>query len=259
MKKLLIGCLSLLILASCADEKKENDVEKELTFSIKEIEKRLDDCDPEVGECTFISLSYPVAENGEGQAKIINRSIEKYIQNLIDFQDEESTKTPEVLADNFISNYKETAKDFPEYELPWEASLMGKVAYRSPSVISMEFNSDMFTGGAHGYRSRNFLNFDPKTGEKLKAEDLFTNNFVDFVEKDFRRKKKIPEGENINSTGYFFENDEFHLPINIGFTKDKIILHYNAYEIAPYSAGQFEMIYPKSEISEYLRSTEDSL
>lgn len=87
MKKLFIACLSLLVLASCADEKKENEIEKELTFSLKNIEERLDDCDPEVGECTFISLSFPVAENGHGQAIEINNTVENYIQNVIDFQE----------------------------------------------------------------------------------------------------------------------------------------------------------------------------
>lgn len=256
VKKLLIAGLFILALASCADDKKENDHEKELTFSIKNIEERLDNCNPEEGECTFISLSYPVAENGEGQAEDINKAVEKYIQNVIDFQDEEATKKPEVLAQDFIANYKETAADFPEYELPWEATLLGKIAYRSPSVISIQFNSDMFTGGAHGYRSTNFLNFDPKTGQKMTSEDIFSKDFVDYVEKDFRKKKNIPAGANINSTGLFFENDRFHLPINIGITSNKIILHYNAYEIAPYSAGQFVMSYPKAEISKYLKITE---
>ena len=246
----------MLVLASCADEKKENDDEKELTFTIKTIEERLENCHPEEGECTFISLSYPVAENGVGQATDINKAVEKYIQNVIDFQDEEATEKPEVLAKNFIANYKETAEEFPEYELPWEATLIGKIAYRSPAVISIQFNSDMFTGGAHGYRSTNFLNFDPSTGEKMVAADLFTKDFIDFVEKDFRKKKNIPAGANINSTGLFFENDKFHLPTNIGITSNKIILHYNAYEIAPYSAGHFVMSYPKSEISQYLKNGE---
>lgn len=259
MKKLFIVLMSIVLLSSCADEKKEQEKESEaLTFSTKTIEERLEDCNPEMGECTFISLSFPVAENKGLVAEKINTTLEKFIQNTIDFQEEDAAQKPEMLAKSFISYYKETAKEFPEYELPWEATMNGNVAYRSPDIVSIKFNTDMFTGGAHGYRSINYLNFDPKTGKQLRASDLFSDDFKAFVEKDFRLKKNIPAGKNINSTGFFFENDKFHLPTNIGVTENKVILHYNAYEIAPYSAGPYVMNYSKSKVATYLKNRQES-
>lgn len=255
MKRIFVAFLLVFLCVSCADEKKEPEVKEDLqlTFFNKNIEKRLDDCQPENGDCTFISIAYPVARNGEGQAEKINKSIEQFIQNVIDYQDESEAEKPEELANDFIKNYKETAAEFPEYELPWEATINGKVAYRSPQLISVKFNTDMFTGGAHGYRSTNYLNFDPETGNKLNSKDLFKSEFIEFVEKDFRNKQNIPAEKNINSTGMFFENDEFHLPANIGLTEDEVILHYNAYEIAPYASGNFVLKYPKKEIKEFLK------
>ena len=255
MKRIFAACLLVFLSFSCADEKKEeeNNTIKALSFSSKTIEKKLNDCLPEKGDCTFISLSYPVAENGKGEADKINKQIENFIVKTVDFQDEESIEKPEELVENFIKDYKETANDFPEYELPWEATVNGKVNYRSPFVISIKFNTDMFTGGAHGYRSTNYLNFDPETGRLLNAEDLFTSEFIDIAEKDFRKKQEIPMQGNINSTGMFFENDEFHLPKNIGITRNNIILHYNAYDIGPYSAGDFVIQYPKTEIQQFLK------
>lgn len=259
MRRILFAFIAVFLVISCADEKKENEENeiKALSFSSRTIEKRLDDCLPENGECTFISLTYPVAEDGNGEADKINNEIEDLIVRTIDFQDEGHSEKPEELAENFIRDYKETANDFPEYELPWEATVIGKINYRSPSIVSIKFNTDMFTGGAHGYRSTNYLNFDPESGKTLKESDLFNSDFIDYVEKDFRQKKNIPLDTNINSTGMFFENDEFHLPANIGIKKDEIILHYNAYEIAPYSAGNFILTYPKSEIEQYLKIHEE--
>lgn len=255
MKRFFAACLLVFLSISCADDKKEEekDTIKDLSFSSKTIEKSLNDCLPENGECTFISLNFPVAENGKGEAEKINKQIENFIVKTVDFQDEGSVEKPEELVENFIKDYKETASDFPEYELPWEATVIGKVNYRSPSVISIKFNTDMFTGGAHGYRSTNYLNFDPETGKILNAEDLFNSEFMTFVEEDFRKKNDIPLEENINSTGMFFENDEFHLPKNIGVTRNSIILHYNAYDIAPYSAGDFVLKYPRTEIQQFLK------
>ena len=51
----------------------------------------------------------------------------------------------------------------------------------------------------------------------------------------------------------FFENDEFHLPANIGFREDKLILTYNPYEIAAYVEGQKTYEYDLDEVSEYLK------
>ena len=255
MKRILTACLLVFLCISCADDKKEEekDTIKALSFSSKTIEKKLDDCLPENGDCTFISLIYPVAENGNGEAVEINKQIENFIVKTVGFQDEGGVEKPEELVENFIKDYRDTANNFPEYELPWEATVNGKLNYRSPSVISLKFNTDMFTGGAHGYRSTDYLNFDPETGNKLNAEELFTSDFITFVEKDFRKKQDIPQEGNINSTGMFFENDEFHLPKNIGITENSIILHYNAYDIAPYSAGDFVMQYPKTEIQQFLK------
>ncbi|MCB7482029.1 DUF3298 and DUF4163 domain-containing protein [Christiangramia sediminis] len=254
MKRILLPFVMALLLIACADEKKETEPkpEKELSFSIKSIEKRLNDCEPEKGECTFISMIFPVAENDSIAAKNINREIENFLINTIDYQDEGGAEKPEELAETFIQNYKETAQEFPEYELPWEATINGKVAYSNPKIISLKFNTDIFTGGAHGYRSTRYLNFNAENGKLLHTEDIFSSEFIDYVEKDFRKKQNIPSNENINSTGMFFENDEFHLPQNIGLTEEKVILHYNAYEIAPYAAGNFIMTYSKSEIKQFL-------
>ncbi len=260
MKKLIFFLLSVSLFISCKDDQKETQTtEKKLSFSTRTVEKRLNDCDPENGECTFISLTYPVAKNGLLETEKINKAIEEFLLKTIDYQEEGGVEKPEDLVENFIKNYKETAAEFPQYELPWEATINGSILYKSPEVICVKFKTDMFTGGAHGYRSTNYLNFDAETGEKLKAADLFTSEFKGFVEQDFREKQNIPMNSNINSTGMFFENDEFQLPQNIGITKDKVILHYNAYEIAPYASGNFIITYSRSEIEKFLKVNNDKI
>lgn len=258
MKNILTSFSILILLLSCVNDKKDapKEEKKPLTFTTKTIEKKLEDCEPEEGDCTFINLTFPVAENGTGEAERINKKIEDFIVRTIDYQDEENAEKAEQLAENFIEDYKEAADEFPEYELAWEATINGKVNYRSPAVISIKFNTSIFTGGAHGYRSTNYINFNPETGRILTSADLFTKEFVDFVERDFREKNEIPLDDNINSTGLLFENDEFHLPANIGFSENEVILHYNAYDIAPYSAGNFVFIYSKAEVEQYLKISE---
>ena len=261
MKKFLSAILLVSLCIACADEKKEKKttIDKALSFSPKTIEKKLDGCLPEEGDCTFISLTFPVAENGTGAAEKINHKIEDFLVRTVDYQDDTSNENAEVLAENFIENYKEAASEFPEYELAWEATINGKIFYRSPKLISVQFNTDIFTGGAHGYRSTNYLNFDPETGKLLTIEELFTPEFQSMVEQDFREKQEIPQDGNINSTGMMFENDEFQLPANIGINEELVILHYNAYDIAPYADGTFILTYPRAEIEQYLRLNESNI
>ncbi len=260
VRRIALFCLSFLLLIACAEDKKEEKSEiTTLKFNTKTISRSLDDCSPENGDCTFISLTFPVASQAGYQAEKINREIQRFLVNTIDYQEEENIEKPEELAENFISNYKETAEEFPEYELPWEATVTGKIMYQDSDIISIEFKTDMFTGGAHGYRSTNYLNFDRKTGKKLQPNDLFNDDFKNFVEKDFRKKYDIPADSNINSTGMFFEDEKFHLPENIGISPDRVLLHYNAYEIAPYAAGNFILQYSKKEVQQYLKISDSSM
>lgn len=260
MKRILTALILIFLLNACREETKENNkIDDSLSFNFTTIEKSLDNCLPENGECTFISLNYPVAKNSGAAAEEINKKIYEFISNTIDYQDETNMESPEELAANFIENYKLTAEEFPEYELPWEATISGNIIYKNDELICIAFKTDMFTGGAHGYRSTSYLNFDPVTGQALTARDLFTSDFSAYVEKDFRKKQQIPADSNINSTGMFFENDSFHLPNNVGITRDKVLLHYNAYEIAPYASGNFTLTYPKSEIQEFFKIKKDRI
>src|SRR5690606_39895740 len=86
-----------------------------------------------------------------------------------------------------------------------------------------------------------YFNFDAHTGGSLEHKDLFTQDFLSYAEKAFREQYDIPQEESINSTGLWFEEDKFSLPINIGIDKEHVILVYNSYEVASYAEGEFKL------------------
>ena len=143
---------------------------------------------------------------------------------------------------------------FPDESIPWEAKIDAEVAYENNDLITIMLNSYIFTGGAHGYGSTRFLNFEKKSGLELGRKDLFKNqgDFVDFAEERFRMQEKIPNDQSINSTGLMFELDEFYLPENIGFTQSGLKLLYNPYEVASYADGTIEMTIPYGEVEKFL-------
>ncbi len=248
MKNLCSPLILLLLLAGCKNDTPAPEFE---ALTIDEVSEF--NCNPEEENCAYISVHIPWVKNSGSRNKTINKNIESHVLRLIDYQEESRSQSLENLSQSFIDDYENSAREFPEYNIPWEASVDGRILQNSPHLISMEFNLALFTGGAHGYTSKSFLNMNPKTGEILSNEQLFTDGFEKYAEDMFRRKYEIPANEPINSTGYFFENDQFHLPQNIGFLKNKIILRYNAYEVASYAEGGIQIEIRKEEIQDYIK------
>jgi hypothetical protein len=248
VKKLLLPFIIIVLLVGC--KKDEQELEFEVLF-IEQVSE--ENCIPEEENCTFISIQIPWALNSETRDKKINRKIEEHIIQLIDYQEEKNFKNLKDLSEKFIDDYEASSKEFPEYAIPWEASVEGRISHRSPDLISIEFDLALFTGGAHGYTSVSYLNFNSKTGDQLSTKDLFEDEFITYAEKFFRQKNDIPEDQPINSTGLFFENDSFQLPQNIGFSKNKIILHYNAYEVASYAEGGIQLKIPMKDVEKFIK------
>ncbi len=208
------------------------------------------DCSP----CAEISIEVPEAISNRKISETINNAIREEVISIMSFDEEKSvTDIPAALI-SFNQGYEDLITLFPDESIPWEAWIKGKIAFENKDLVTIELSSYIFTGGAHGYGSRRFLNFDKNKAIELSSDELFKNQrkFMDFAESQFRMKQDIPEGVSINSTGFMFEQDSFYLPENIGFTKDGLILLYNPYEVASYADGTIELTLPYEEVAEYL-------
>lgn len=242
----------LLFFSACKSDREEEPIPILYFENETLLESHGENCERPEHDCTVISLDYPVAHGPEKASERMNEQVKQHIISIISSEEKPETSDLEVLAEKFVSDYQKTAADFPQ-EPAWEAYVTGSIYFESDSLISIGITSDMFRGGAHGYRGLSFLNFNPQNGNLYTKEDLFTPEFTDYAERIFRKDQEISSGENINSTGFWFQNDTFQLPENIGFEKDAVLLVYNAYEVAPYSAGNFYLEIPKEEVESYLK------
>ena len=216
------------------------------------MKKAGENCDTAEYDCSIIALDVVRATGTNQVAEEINRKLDEHVIELISTRQDAEIADLEQLTEKFLSDYREAAENFSE-EPPWEAYVDEKVYTRSDSLVSVGITTEIFSGGAHGYKTLTFLNFDPSTGKILSKNDIFEEEFTGFVEHRFRQEQGIPEDENINSTGFWFENETFSLPENIGFSEDKVILVYNSYEIAPYAAGDIVMEIPMEEVRPFIR------
>jgi len=118
-------------------------------------------------------------------------------------------------------------------------------------VYGIERYVDM--GGAHGLETRNYYNFDLKTGNLISENDLFVPDYksklsellkIRIVEES-KEVKELKDTEpilNLEDTDYW--TDSIKPNGNFYITDEGINYVFNPYEIAPYYMGQTEVTLP---------------
>lgn len=206
--------------------------------------------------CPSIKIQYLKAEGKDQKSKKVNTHIEEALIDVIASIEVDRSYIAQVsdAIQFFIEDFNKFETELGNNYVVYDVDTFMQVSFQSEQFASIELNYYLFTGGVHGYSGTRFLNFDAKTGALLSSEELINNPeaFLELCEETFRNTFQIPEGRSINSTGFWFEGDRFHLPVNIGFTENELILHYNQYEIASYAEGPIILTIPVDEIVQYL-------
>ncbi len=207
------------------------------------------------GECPKIEINILHALDETIVSNQINSSLEEEVISLLSFDEEQEINTMENAIDSFTNSFKELKSRFPDETVGWEANVESEISYEDRDMLTLEFKAYSFTGGAHGYSSTSYLNFDKRKGSELDTWELFDDleGFLRFTETKFRIQEDIPQDDNINATGFMFEGDIFHLPENIGYSEKGIVLIYNQYEIASYADGPIVLTLPYAEVNKYLK------
>jgi len=244
-----IGLLFLLFIIAISCKKEESITLTSKNFS----EEYQGNCKGD--DCAKVTIDFIKVVGKKEVVDKINFVIESAIIYSLnsDLERKIRASTINEAANAFLKGYETDKKEFPDLS-PYEAEISISNSYSSSQIISIKTVFYNYTGGAHGNTTLSFLNFDPKTGGLLTKNSLLKNKkeFTAFAEKIFRKEKNILENDNINSTGFWFENDTFSLPESIGFSETHLLLIYNQYEIASYADGPIEIQIPMKEALPYL-------
>ena len=253
--RLVFFLLSLLLIAAACEAPKKTTGEKPTTeesevakyvYSIQNVEVEASGCT--TADCPKVTLNYPVFEEGLPLHENINQEVDRQLRaSLSDFIMEADGKEPlDELIEMFLSDYKAFKETFPESQTPWYVTIDVIVSYTSRSFISLALNSSSYTGGTHPNTNINYINID-ESGERITSLDYFFNSrekITDLAEKQFRAQHNLQPDQSLSEKGFLFENDEFSLPDNFGFTSSGVVFYYNSYEIAPYAEGPTALIIP---------------
>ncbi len=205
-------------------------------------------------DCPKINITIPKAMGDASIEEVINNALKEELIYLLNFDDEQNAFDIKSAIGSFTTAYTKLKSQFAEEATPWEVTVNATVSYEDKNIITIKMNSYLFTGGAHGYNTTHYLNFDKLKAKELNTEHLFKNtpDFEEYAESKFRIQEGIPAEGDINSTGFMFETGSFYLPENIGFTREGLQLFYEQYEIASYADGPIVITFPYAELQAYL-------
>ena len=186
---------------------------------------------------------------------IVSENINALIKDSIisNINEEKASESFEDVLHAFDEEYIQFKKDFPDSDGIWELSIESELVYESPEVVTISLNVYSYTGGAHGNDKIILLNIDPESGNALSNEDLIKdlNEFKKLSEIYFKEALN-QDNKGLTMEDYFY-GEAFHLPQNIGYSDDGLIMLYNVYEIASYAQGYTEFVIPFDVAENYLK------
>lgn len=205
-------------------------------------------------DCPSVRVYVPEASEETALGRAVNQGVREEVIEWLDYDEiSGATDIPGAIR-AFGASYRDLREQFPDEAIGWEATVEGVIALESDELLSLKLDGYIFTGGAHGFTRTRYLNFDKKSARELDNRELFRDlpGLEALAEAAFRDSQGIAPDAEINSTGFMFEDNQFHLPETIGFEAEGLVLLYNPYEVASYADGPLRVVIPYAEASPYL-------
>ncbi|QTR50858.1 DUF3298 and DUF4163 domain-containing protein [Candidatus Thiothrix anitrata] len=204
-------------------------------------------------QCASVRVSYPkvVSTLNATAVDAINQFI---MSQLIEFSDEEGKQAAslEELAAMFIADYQKT----PNPLSSWELERRVEMVFSSGNLMTLNFTENGYTGGAHPFSGERYFVFDMVTGKQVTLAGLLTPGYDGVLnvaaEKAFREARHIDSDANLETEGFWFENNVFSVNTNFGVLEHGLIFVFNPYEVAPYVMGPTEFTVPYEDIADVL-------
>jgi hypothetical protein len=168
---------------------------------------------------------------------------------------------------NYITQYrkelepllKQNSNNSLQQWYTYYRSIIGKVRYNKPELLTYQLDYNEYSGGAHGIYSTTFENFDIKNMKKIKLNDLFRNNYqnelTSIIVNQLMKDKGITTTDALLNKGYGATGN-INPTENFYLDDDGITFYYNVYEIAPYSMGPISVRIPYSNLKNIMIAAE---
>lgn len=245
--------LALTLLAGCG----AGPAQPVLTLAAHSLARSAGDCTGDWHDCTWITLTWPVAGGGA-----VADSVNAWIASRILAGGIESGgaahATPESVATRFLDGWREFHDRWPDSPQQWSLERRARVILDSLGVVSVRFEENAYTGGAHGMHTTQYASFAARDGRRLTLADLVVaprdTALAALGERRFRVARRIAAGRALADEGFFGEGGgRFRFSDDLAVTRDGLTFQWDEYEIAPYAWGPTTLTLPWAELRPYLR------
>lgn len=253
---ILIGGMGLLIVCSCANNEKWNDIHTVKVAGQAKAEKtKKATCNGD----TITTPSYDITvdmefidtssvENIEACRHINNQLIEEFLNQQ---EQSDGQKAVNIFIERLQNEYEQEEMAPEIYD-----HYIGKVEYGKDGVINYILDEDFYGGGAHPSQIRTILRFNAMTGNKIGLYEFFTdtctNTLCNKLTQRLMDNLGVQTLDSLHSLGYLEMLDMF-VTENFSLQKDSISFYYNQYDIAPYACGPSVITFSYDELEELIR------
>ncbi len=250
---------SLFLLVGCADKSDDQKLgDNSLQIETVILQQQSEGCEHrDSGNCAKIKIEYIELKNLPNISAMekINSKIQKELLRPIGR--EKNNNNFDVLMQNFIDEYKNFKKEFPESHQEWEIERRVDNNFKDDNILSCTFSEYSYLGGAHPNTFLTLTNFNLKSGEIINLPDILIDGYPDelndIAEPIFRKEKELTEDINLTEAGFWFNNDKFSVNNNFSIGKDGLKFVYNNYEITAYAYGPTELFVPYKSIKKLIK------
>ncbi len=230
----------------------------EVQFDSKEVSAESRGCLEPGGKCARVTVSYPETTGG-GSAAVrdnidlfISHDLVSRMRSFVPEDVAAGIGDIEGLAAAFLAQFRAFVTEFPDTTAEWFVKIGATSVYNTPDVTTLDITENAYTGGAHPNSRRRLVSFDVSTGQLLGADDLTTDiaELTSLVENQLRIDRGLEPGADLEAAGFWFPEEGFSLPDNIGIVEDGLLFHWDPYEIAPYSMGPIDVMVPAGNLAD---------
>lgn len=228
-----------------------------IRFNLSEVSAESRECAESDARCARVDLRS--LETIDGGTKSVRENIDLFmsddlVSRMRSYLPEEvgnGLNDVERLAGAFLAEHQGFLADFPDASAEWFIEITATPIYNTPEVATIDIAESAYTGGAHPNSHRRLVSFDVATGALLGVEDLTTDvaGLSSLVERQLRADRGLDADDDLGTAGFWFPEEGFTLPDNVGVVPEGLRFHWDAYEIAPYSMGVIDVMVPSGELT----------
>jgi len=215
-----------LLIAGCQHFGSERPVEVRQILS----EQRQADCPALDDSCPLVNIDTQLFENEPALNALIDRRLREMTVN-----------SPDAQIPAALENYQQ--RFLQDAEPGWTSYLQAKLREQHGPLLVVELSSYLYTGGAHGMPGRGFINYDREHDRELKLADVLLPGKEGAFWRAAAKAHQQWLLDNEHDAS-FSRQWPFQRTSNIAFLRDKVLLKYDVYSIAPYSSGHPELVIP---------------